>query len=242
MYPHHQNSIMLCILSNQDSSLIYLQDTRHHSPLQPALPILIISHPLILGNYNSNFDILNDMQFETVLQMVHSGIVGAIWSAPRCRLYANPRQNDGGPPPLRSIQHMNGLPGISPHPLLQVQESQEIHGRSSMLCTAVFQQGSVAGKEQPLNSLAWQEPFHQQFLQQCSRHFVASPACKWGIDWFKIAHTLFDPEAGQVGRKMTEVPSPEVSFDLNAFTHYSAGVGSKNLTVCSRISARFVAG
>ena len=49
-----------------------------------------------------------------------------------------------------------------------------------------------------------------------------------------IAHTLFDPEAGQVGRKNTEVPSPEVSFDLNAFTHYSAG--------CSRINAKFILG
>ena len=54
-----------------------------------------------------------------------------------------------------------------------------------------------------------------------------------------IAHTLFDPEAGQVGRKMTEVPSPEVSFDLNAFTHYSARFGaSKSLTFCSRINLR----
>ena len=54
-----------------------------------------------------------------------------------------------------------------------------------MLCTAVFQRGGFAGKEQPLNSLAWREPFYQHFLQQCSCYFVASPACKWGLDWFK---------------------------------------------------------
>ena len=53
---------------------------------------------------NPDFDILNDKQFEILLPMVHSGIVGAIWLAPPCRLYSNLRQNDGGPPPLRSIQ------------------------------------------------------------------------------------------------------------------------------------------
>ena len=45
-----------------------------------------------------------------------------------------------------------------------------------------------------------------------------------------IAHALFDPQAGQVGRKMTQAPLPEVSFDLNAITPYSAGFSdSKNL-------------
>ena len=65
--------------------------------------------------------------------------------------------------------------------------------------------------------------------------FLTHGAMSQGI----IAHTLFDPEAGQVGRKLTEVPSPEVSFDLNAFTHYSARFGaSKSLTFCSRINLR----
>ena len=66
-----------------------------------------------------------------------------------------------------------------------MQESKEIHRRSSILCIAVFQQGGIAGTEQPINSLAWCEQFHQQFLSQCSCHFVATPACRWGLDWYK---------------------------------------------------------
>ena len=58
---------------------------------------------------------------------------------------------------------------------------QEIHRRSSILCTAVFQQGG----SEPINSLAWQEPLHQQFLKQCSCYLVATPACKWWLGWFK---------------------------------------------------------
>ena len=36
-----------------------------------------------------------------------------------------------------------------------------------------------------LNSLAWKEPYSQQFVTQCSCYFVATPACKWGLDMFK---------------------------------------------------------
>ena len=118
----------------------------------------------------------------------HSGVVGAIWSAPHCGLYADgfARMMEGRPPPLRSLDHMNGWgPGITSQQRQQVQESQEIHRRSSILRTAVFQQGGFAGSEQPINSLAWQEPYHQRFLKQCSCYLVATPACKWGFDWFK---------------------------------------------------------
>ena len=49
----------------------------------------------------------------------------------------------------------------------------------------MFQQGGFAGKEQPLNSIAWKEPSSRQFVEQCSCYFVATPACKWGLDFFK---------------------------------------------------------
>ena len=111
-----------------------------------------------------------------------SGLVGAVWSAPPCRFYSPLRKNDGGPPPLRSKDFLDGLPSLSPHQQRQVQESKEIHRRSDLMCIAVFQQGGFAGKEQPLNSLAWKEPSSQQFVEQCSCYFVATPACKWGLD------------------------------------------------------------
>ena len=60
-----------------------------------------------------------------------------------------------------------------------------MHRRSSVLCTAVYLQGGFAAQEQPINSLAWKEPFHQLFLTRCSCHFVSTPACKFGLDWYK---------------------------------------------------------
>ena len=86
---------------------------------------------------------------------------------------------------LRTKEHLDGLPSLSSHQLLQLQVSKEIHRRSSILYIAVFQQGGFAAKEQPMNSLAWCEKFLQQFLEQCSCYIVATPACKWGLDWYK---------------------------------------------------------
>ena len=85
---------------------------------------------------------------------------------------------------MRTKDYLDGLPSLSAHQLLQVQESKEIHRRSSVLCVAVFQQGGFAAEEQPINSLAWCEESHQQFLEQCSCYFVATPACKWDLDWY----------------------------------------------------------
>ena len=99
-------------------------------------------------------------------------------------LYSSLWKDDGGPPPLRSIDCLNGLPALTPAQLLQVQESQEIHRGSDLVCIAVFQHGGFAGQQQPINSLACKEPSHQQFLTQCSCYFVATPACKWGLDIF----------------------------------------------------------
>ena len=86
---------------------------------------------------------------------------------------------------MRTKEYLDGLPSLSAHQLLQVQESKEIHRRSSVPCIAVFQQGGFAAEEQPINSFAWCEESHQQFLEQCSCHFVATPACKWDLDWYK---------------------------------------------------------
>ena len=119
------------------------------------------------------------------MKLAHSGLVGAVWSAPPCRFYSTLRKNDGGPPPLRSKEFLDGLPSLSTYQLQQVQESKEIHRRSDLICIAVFQQGGFAGKEQPLNSLAWKEPSSRKFVEQCSCYFVATPACKWGLDFFK---------------------------------------------------------
>ena len=158
----------------------------HSAPLSCAAKTANIDHfsPFDI-EFNASCDILHDDLFENLLKLAHSGLVGAVWAAPPCRFYSTLRKNDGGPPPLRSKEFLEGFPTLSDYQKRQVQESKEIHRRSDLICIAVFQQGGFAGKEQPLNSIAWKEPSSQQFVEQCSCYFVATPACKWGLDFVK---------------------------------------------------------
>ena len=158
----------------------------HSAPLSCAAKTLNMDHfsPFDI-EFDASCDILNDDLFENLLKLAHSGLVGAVWSAPPCRFYSTLRKNDGGPPPLRSKEFLDGFPSLSNYQKRQVRDSKEIHRRSDLICIAVFQQGGFAGKEQPLNSIAWKEPSSRQFVEQCSCYFVATPACKWGLDFFK---------------------------------------------------------
>lgn len=73
---------MLCILSDQLRPFLDLF-AGHSAPLTVAARAANLDHFTPLDfRYNPNFDILDDMQFETLLQIVHSGIAGAIWCAP----------------------------------------------------------------------------------------------------------------------------------------------------------------
>ena len=71
----------------------------HSAPLSAAAKTANIDHfyPFDI-EFNHVCDILNDDQFEILLKLAHSGLIGAIWSAPPCRLYSSLRKNDGGPP------------------------------------------------------------------------------------------------------------------------------------------------
>ena len=87
----------------------------HSAPLSCAAKEANIDHFYAFDvEFDPYGDILNDDLFETILKLAHSGLVGAIWSAPPCRLYSSLRKNDGGPPSLRSKDFLDGLPTLTP--------------------------------------------------------------------------------------------------------------------------------
>ena len=168
---------------SQEFFLTYLQATAHRLQSQLEQQIAIISFLLIWIWFN-----IQHLGRQTFWEPTSASPLWCGWSHMVCSTLSTilkTSQEWWRTTPLRSLDHMNGLPVITSQQLQQVQESQEIHRRSSILSTAVFQQGGFAGSEQPINSLAWQQPCHQHSLKQCSCYFVATPACKWGRDWFK---------------------------------------------------------
>ena len=78
-------------------------------------------------DHNQAHDILDNAVFEALLKLCWSGIIALIMLAPPCKEYFRLKLRPGGPKALRTPQHMNGVPGLSPSQLKRLQDSQAIH-------------------------------------------------------------------------------------------------------------------
>ena len=68
-------------------------------------------------------DLLNALCFEQLLRVCASGIVAYAAASPSCCQYSRLRLLPNGPPAVRTPQFLDGIPGLSGHELLRVQES-----------------------------------------------------------------------------------------------------------------------
>ena len=113
MVNHHLNSLLFCALISQDSFLTYLQAIPHRLQLQLEQPISIISFHLTLNmTQHSTSWMINCLKtYYNWSIPVWSEQSGPLHFADFIQHFA---KKDGGPPPSRSLHHMNRLPGITP--------------------------------------------------------------------------------------------------------------------------------
>ena len=129
---------------------------------------------------NPEHDILNDEVFHSLLKICWSGIVGLITLAPPCKEYSRLKLRPGGPPALRTPEHMQGVPWNTKHQQQQVNESKAIHARGRALFQAVARRGGIAIHEQPPSSMAWLEPENFAMLQEVHGHITwVAAVCIW---------------------------------------------------------------
>ena len=134
---------------------------------------------------DSTHDILNDTIYESLLQLCWSGCIGLATSAPPCKEYSRLKMQPGGPPPLRTPEHMDGLPHLNQAQLEKVRQSKEIHRRGRQLLYAVMSKGGIGILEQPPSSLAWLEPENHNLFREFQGHIAWTDACRYGKDWAK---------------------------------------------------------
>ena len=83
-------------------------------------------------------------------------------------------------PALRTPEHLDRLPDLSPQDLKKVQDSKAIHSRGRDLFEAVACKGGVATVEQVPGSMAWLEPDAMPTLKKFRCH----------IAWVDVRHAL----------------------------------------------------
>ena len=58
-------------------------------------------------------DLLDDVTFSKLMKLAASGSVAYCACSPACCEYSRLKLKPGGPPALRTLEHLNGVPGIS---------------------------------------------------------------------------------------------------------------------------------
>ena len=142
----------------------------------------VLSFDILLHN---NCDILNDGAFEQLLKLCFSGSVGYASFSPSCSEYSRLKLREGGPPALRTPDHLDGIPNLSASNLPKVQESHVMFSRCVTGTRAVFVSGGHSHVEQPPSALSWQEFCVQQFIDESICTCAVAAACKYGRDWYK---------------------------------------------------------
>lgn len=107
-------------------------------------------------------------------------------ASPSCGEYSRLKLRDGpGPRALRTPDHLQGIPDLTPIELQRVQESFLMLRRCLVSLQLVFQSGGHVHLEQPSNAMSWLESETQDFLRCIGAFCVCVAACAYGIDIYK---------------------------------------------------------
>ena len=124
---------------------------------------------------------------------IRSGRVQLVWMGMPCTTFSRARRCDGlGPGPLRSDEHLWGLPDLIPSDNRKLQNGNEL-----FLFTLRILQLCVSYKipfvlENPLTSFAWEIPAFQRFYKTSNSQMRNLDFCMFGEDWKKPTRLVYN--------------------------------------------------
>lgn len=118
--------------------------------------------------------------------MCYSGAVAYGGASPSCSQYSRLKlRRDSGPPPLRTPEFLQGVPGISASDLAKVQESYTMLARCIRCLSVIHSSGGHVHLEQPSTAMSWLEPETQSFIRSIGLFCINLAACTFGKNWHK---------------------------------------------------------
>lgn len=143
----------------------------------------VISFDILL---HDNMDLLADDSYEALLKISASGAIAYGAASPACAQYSRLKlRADAGPKALRTPEHLQGVPGLTPHELAKVQMSYTMLSRCLTCLSLVHAAGGHVHLEQPPSAMSWLEPETQQFVKSIGIYCINLAACLYGKDWHK---------------------------------------------------------
>jgi hypothetical protein len=135
---------------------------------------------------NIILDLSDDCQADIISELIKSGNVDYLHAGVPCGTASRAREirlKDGskGPPPLRSAEHLLGLPGLSAINKLKVEKANRIYANVSRIIRVCIEFHVLITIENPKNSWLWSFP---DYLKLLDLGFVDSvfQHCRWNPD------------------------------------------------------------
>ena len=119
------------------------------------------------------------------MAIIAAGLVFFLHCGTPCNTFTAARKLDGGPPPLRSKEAPEGLPGLRPSDEVLVFLGNLFLERSAEACFLVFALGGDFTVENPLLSLIWDTAQMQQLLAGARAFALDFDQCAFGTPWLK---------------------------------------------------------
>ena len=135
---------------------------------------------------DASMDIFDNDFYEQLLRFCACGKSAYIACSPCCGEYSRLKLEPGpGPKPLRSPEHLGGLPGLSMNETIRLQDSFLQLSRGVNCLQAGYCSGSYGHLEQPPNPMSWEEEVVQAFLTNACKVCINLPACQYDLDVHK---------------------------------------------------------
>ena len=159
-------------------------------------------------------DILNDDVHNSLLRRLSSGEFFAVFAAPPCstfsitRHFAAKGSSDGGPPLVRTREHIRGLPDVPGKHKRELLNANAIVSRLCALLSAGFSVGTQYVVENPADrgdpsfpkrfldidhGPLWAMPEIRQLARAAAGSSVTFPMCSFGAPWQKLTTLAYSP-------------------------------------------------
>ena len=130
---------------------------------------------------------------QSIQHFIKSGRVELIWLGMPCTTFSRARRYDGiGPGPLRTPEHIWGLPSLSASDQRKLRQGNQLFLFTLRILDLCFQYKVPFVVENPLSSMAWEVPAFQRFMRRTGSQICDLDFCMYGQNWKKPTRLVYN--------------------------------------------------
>ncbi len=141
--------------------------------------------------FDSHNVLLRDVE-HTIHHWLRSGRVQMVWLGMPCTTFSRARKHDGiGPGPLRTVQHIWGLPSLSDSDRYKLRQGNKLFLFTLRIMDICMACNIPFVVENPFSSMAWEVPHMKRFIDRHQCRECNLDFCMYGEEWKKPTKLVY---------------------------------------------------